>query len=414
MTLKTTFLFNRRLWRQTGKHLLIGLGLLSLQAFAAEPAVEELNPPAPKGSLQHHLSRLSEGRLLLSWVEKTNSSAQFRFSILQNGAWSSPQTVATTSKLLDRPAIIELSNQQLGAGWVVAKATAKDPNASDVYLSRSADGGKTWSKPEQASRDAHAYPYDLALAATQDGGLSAVWSDGRGIKQITGKNGKKSYTGNQALVGAILDAKARLSPEVVLDSDICSCCQPDTVSTADGLMTVYRDHGEGELRDVALVRWNAQAAGTPAVVHKDGWKIDGCPSNGPAIDAKGGQVVVAWFTGADSQPRVNVAFSDDGGQHFKDPVQLEGEAAVGYVDARLQDDGSALVSWRRRAADGPAQEVRIAKVPVSGEPQIQTLVTNGVFAKYPSEIPLLEQADGKTFLVWTDPSAKRLRLVSLP
>jgi len=415
MNLKTRYWNHYRLWRQAGAPWLIGLCLFSLQAFAGEPAVKELDPPAPKNSLQHHLGKLLDGRLLISWVEKTKTGKQaFRFSIRQNGAWSAPQTVATADKLLDRPAVVELSSHELGAGWVEAKATAKDPNASAVYLARSADGGRTWSTPEQASRNAHAYPYHLALAATVDDGLSAVWSDGRGIKQVTGNNGKKSYIGNQALVGTVLDAQAKVGPEVTLDADICSCCQPDTVSTADGLMTVYRDHGAGELRDIVLVSWNAQAAGTPAVVHKDGWKIDGCPSNGPAIDASGEQVVVAWFTGANGQPRVNIAFSNDSGKHFKDPVQLEGEAAIGYVDTRLLADGSALVSWRRRDTEGPAQELRVAKVSVTGEPQIQTLVSNAVFAKYPSEIPWLEQADGQTFMIWTDPKAKRLRLVSMP
>jgi hypothetical protein len=74
--------------------------------------------------------------------------------------------------------------------------------------------------------------------------------------------------------------------------------------------------------------------------------IQGCPVNGPAIDARDQRVVVVWFTAAQNRPRVQVSWSDDAGAGFS-PAQLlaEGQAVLGRVDVTLVAEAGALLSW---------------------------------------------------------------------
>ena len=99
----------------------------------------------------------------------------------------------------------------------------------------------------------------------------------------------------------------------------------------------------------------------PVARARDGWRIGGCPTNGPAVAATGHRVAVAWFTAADDRPRVQVAFSTDAGATFAAPLRIDGGQPVGWADAVLLDDGRALVSWLERTGEGTG-EIRLRVV----------------------------------------------------
>ena len=101
---------------------------------------------------------------------------------------------------------------------------------------------------------------------------------------------------------------ARWRTRQIVDGDACSCCSTDMAETVDGPVAVYRDHDAGEIRDISIVRrvdgkWTA-----PAPVHRDGWMIAGCPTNGPAVAAsglaRGGELVHRRGQPAAGQDRV--------------------------------------------------------------------------------------------------------------
>jgi hypothetical protein len=99
-----------------------------------------------------------------------------------------------------------------------------------------------------------------------------------------------------------LDASGAPLAEMLVDDAICDCCQTDAATTARGVVVVYRNRTEGEVRDIyttSLVdgRWTE---GRP--VHEDGWVIPACPVNGPAVDARGDDVAVAWFSAPATRP----------------------------------------------------------------------------------------------------------------
>jgi hypothetical protein len=153
---------------------------------------------------------------------------------------------------------------------------------------------------------------------------------------------------------ATVDAAGRMpAGDLEVDSRVCDCCQTDVARTTDGLVLVYRDRDENEVRDIAVVRVNEAGWSAPAIVHHDSWKISACPVNGPAIAAHGRNVAVAWFTAPD-QPRVRLAFSTDGGRNFAPVLDVADGGVAGRVDVVLLGEDRAVVSWLGDAPDGPA------------------------------------------------------------
>jgi hypothetical protein len=160
---------------------------------------------------------------------------------------------------------------------------------------------------------------------------------------------------------AAIDADGKLSDEAELDPRVCECCQTSAARTSDGIITVYRDRSDNEIRDIYVVTGQQQKWNSPRPVHNDNWQINGCPVNGPSLATRNQQVVVAWYTGVNNAPRVKVAFSTDAGRTFGAPIDVDEGDAQGRVDVVLLPDGSALVCWLAGTADGGAIKVRRVK-----------------------------------------------------
>jgi len=164
-----------------------------------------------------------------------------------------------------------------------------------------------------------------------------------------------------------LDASGAHVAHGVVDGDTCSCCPTAVGLTAAGPIAAYRDHEPGEIRDIAIVRVVNGAWTSPTLVHRDGWTINGCPTNGPALAADGARVAVAWFTAAGDVPRVKVAFSADNGATFDPPVQVDGAGSVGRPAVVMVRDGSAVVAWLASTGAGTGDgELRLRRVSRQG------------------------------------------------
>ena len=129
-------------------------------------------------------------------------------------------------------------------------------------------------------------------------------------------------------------------------------------------MVAYRDRSPDEIRDIYIVRSQGDGWSQPSLVHRDGWQINGCPVNGPAISAQGLDVAVAWFTVQDDAGRAFVAFSQDGGRSFGTPIRLDDAASAGRVQVVLLEDRSAVVTWIE--SGGEAQSFMARRVASDG------------------------------------------------
>ena len=131
----------------------------------------------------------------------------------------------------------------------------------------------------------------------------------------------------------------------------------------------------------------------------DGWHIEGCPVNGPAIAARGERVGVAWFTAPGGAPHVRFAWSTDGGASFAPALELDGAGSFGQTGLVLADDGTAIVTWWRAAAGGGTDLTLRTVAPDGslGEPRV--IAHSGT--TQPVDVPQIIAAGDDLLVAWT-------------
>jgi hypothetical protein len=378
------------------------LASLLLFPIASLAQMRELPSPAGQGSGQPNLVVAPDGRVHLSWIERIGEGRHsLRFSTMEGESWSTPKIIAEGSNWFvnwaDFPSMIVLPDGSLAAHWLAKSG----PNTFDydVHISRSSDGGKTWGKPFIPHQDGvkaeHGF---VSMFAAQDGSLATVWLDGREMKASAGDHGHGH--GNMTLRYVKVNRGGALTEEAVLDSRVCECCQTSAAMTSDGPVIVYRDRSEQEkeIRDISIVRQISGKWSAPRPVFQDGWQLNGCPVNGPAVAAVGRRVAVAWFTGANNSARVKLAFSNDAGENFAEPITIDDGNPTGRVDVMLLTDGSAIVSWLEKLPEGGAVRIRLVKPDGKSEKSI-TVTPTGVARS--NGFPQMVRAGDALVFAWT-------------
>ncbi|MBL8166569.1 MAG: exo-alpha-sialidase [Acidobacteria bacterium] len=381
--------------------VVVGLWLFSIVSFAQ---VRELASPAGTGSGQPNLAVAPDGRVYLSWIERLGEGRfSLRFSSLEKEKWSVPQVIAEGSNWFvnwaDFPSMVVLPDGSLAAHWL-AKSGA-GTFEYDVTIARSFDGGKTWGKPFVPHRDGvkaeHGF---VSLFAAQDGNLAAVWLDGREMKSDAHDAHGGHGHGNMTLRTVKIKRDGTLIEEAVLDTRVCECCQTSAAMTADGPVVVYRDRSDEEIRDISIVRLRDGKWSQPVSVFKDNWQINGCPVNGPSIAASGRRVAVAWFTGVNDKPRVKLAFSNDAGASFGEPITVDDGNPAGRVEALMLADGSALVCWLEKLPGGG--EVRMRRIKPDGKFDA-AITVSATGAARSNGFPQMARTGNTLVFAWTGP-----------
>jgi hypothetical protein len=330
--------------------------------------IKRTDSPAGVDSREPELNATADGRIVMSWVEKRGDKRYaLRFSVLDANGWSENRTVSEGDNWFinwaDFPSVIALSDGSLAAHWLVKSGTAT--YAYDVNIARSSDGGWTWSRPVVPHNDQTQTEHGfVSLLPLRDGRVGAVWLDGRNMKDMKEDDEHGPSPASMTLRYAAIDAKGELSDERQLDERVCECCQTAATLTGEGVIAVYRDRSYAEVRDIFTVRQSNGMWTLPSAIHPDNWKINGCPVNGPSVAADGRRVAVAWFTQAEDQARVKLAFSEDAGATFGKPVVVDDGQAVGRVDVLLLPDGSALVCWLSGTVE--AGEIKVRRIARDG------------------------------------------------
>ncbi|MCZ6880910.1 MAG: sialidase family protein [Gammaproteobacteria bacterium] len=392
---------------RAGKLLAILLVLASLGACSGEAPGHEIlaspvESPAAPGSAEPHLQASADGTVILSWLESAAGKATLRYSVYENQTWSSPHTVASGDDWFvnwaDFPSVTRINSDLWAAHWLQKRPGGT--YAYDVRMAFSGDG-VTWqpaiSPHDDGTPTEHGFVSMVALGDT----IGAVWLDGRRTAQTGGHdmNGGAA-DGGMTLRWATIDGGGQVLESTELDSLICDCCQTDLAKLSNGVAVVYRDRSENEIRDIGITRLTESGWSKPALVANDGWQIAGCPVNGPAVDSRADKVAVAWFTGADNIRQVRMAFSDDGGLGFSEPVTISSGTALGRVDVSWVADGLAVISWLDEL-DTKTAALRIRTVARNGTLG-ETLLIALTGSQRSSGFPHMLLAGGDLLFAWTD------------
>lgn len=363
----------------------------------------QLEAPAASGSGEPNLVVTPDGRVLLSWIEPAGEDGHsLRYAArAKGGAWSGPETIAKGQgwfvNWADFPSVGALPDGTLFAHWLAKSGPGT--YAYDVRVTASRDAGKSWGPPVVPHRDGTQTEHGfVSMTPWSAQTMGLVWLDGRKTAGAS-HEGHGQGQAEMSLVHSTLDGEGRLGPETVLDPRVCDCCQTDAVLAEGATVVVYRDRSHKEVRDMSVVRLAGGRWSEPSTVARDGWEINGCPVNGPAIAASGRNVAVAWFTAANAKSQVKVAFSSDSAETFGAPIVVDDGRPIGRVDVVVLAQGVALVSWLEQAQKGT--ELRVRRVSPDGT-RGEALTVADSSAARSSGFPRMVESGGEAVLAWRD------------
>ena len=413
-----------------------GISPASTDAVEATSVIEnsaarEIDSPAGPGSVDPNLSVGPDGRFYLSWLEPVQSKGPkgyaLKFAVRSRGGkWSAPRTITQGENRFDS-SILALPDGSLAAYWLTKSGPGRHANGVNLSISR--DGGRTWGEAIVPNRDRTQTERGFVSMIPANGGIAIVWLNGRkmtggdsdaaghgsaekarsGASQHTGDNDHQHTGGDHGAAGhgsaasememslmyTMIGLDGTLGKEVLLDGRVCECCQTSAAPTPDGMAVVYRDRSEKEVRDISIVRLKNGQWSEPQPLSKDGWEINGCPVNGPAISSARQNLAVAWFTAARDQRRVYATLSADGGATFGPPILVGDENPTGRVDVIALPSGKALVSWVERTPGGTRVRARIVRPDGSKASAI-------VIAEASSGVPRMKVYGDEVVIAWTD------------
>lgn len=348
-------------------------------------AVKSVKGPGGPDSKWPSLSVADES-LAMSWVEqKADGAKAFRFAKFDGKSWGNTKTIVAGPQLMlnwaDFPTIHALGEGRLAAHWLERPEGAK--GAYGIRIAFSKDDGASWK---------------IAFASTRpkSDGYEGFVSLSKGPKQLLA-----SFLDHSEPVTKLRLARfgydGSFAGEEVIDSDVCSCCQTTLVHAAATPVVAYRDHAAGEIRDNAVARYVDGKWILQGPVHRDEWKINACPVNGPAFSSRGEKVGAAWYTGAKGAPAVKVAVSPDAGASFGKAVVLDSERPLGRVDLAMCGDGM-IAAWLGRKAE--QAELRVAYLDLEGKMR-STKAIDTVSVARSSGFPRLAATAQGCYLAWT-------------
>lgn len=377
-------------------------------------AATRVGSPAGPGAGEPWLFVEPDGAVLMSWLEPAAEGHALRFAVLENDLWSPVRTVVAGEDLFvnwaDFPSVLRLPDGSLVAHWL--QRTGPETYSYGVQLARSSDDGETWSRPVTPHTDGTPTEHGFVslIPGQSVGSVRAVWLDGRNFAD------PEADPPFMSLRHAAVAADGSLSEERELDPRTCDCCQTSAATTDAGIVVAYRGRTAVEIRDIRVIHSTADGWTAPSVVHGDGWLISACPVNGPAIDAKGDLVAVAWFTAANDSPRVMLAFSHDAGMRFGTPIEVASSGEIGRslgrVDLELTPGGVALVSWLHEREGTTA--LMLAALDSAGSRSVTTVVPQ-LDGGRATGFPRLAFRGDEVLLAWTEPGdPAEIRIVEIP
>tara|TARA_B100000787_G_C16199267_1_gene303657 strand:- start:15449 stop:16648 length:1200 start_codon:yes stop_codon:yes gene_type:complete len=338
-----------------------------------------------------------DGNLTLSWISsEPDKEATLYYSQFKEEKWKEPIRVSSGSDWFvnwaDFPA--NAINDDLILTSFLQKS-ASGIYTYDVVLNLEKLSGEKIKENFLLNTDGieaeHGF---VSMIPTNKKGFFITWLDGRNTVEDTEEGHHKAMT----IRFAEITNTGEIINESELDAATCDCCQTSIAMTNDGPIVVYRDRGREEIRDIYSTKYVDGKWEDPKPVHEDGWKINGCPVNGPKVVVNSTNLAVAWFTVANDETVVNVSFSTSNGDVFDAPIKLNDLDAIGRVDVAFLNSKEVLVSYMEQ--DDQGTYLRVKKVSIEGEVS-ESYTISEIDGGRNTGVPQLEIMNDEAFLVWT-------------
>lgn len=226
----------------------------------------------------------------------------------------------------------------------------KNPESGSIRFSRAGTMRTVWSPAVTVNDDTKPASHGFQTAAVApDGTIYIAWLDGRDGRATTAgatggttsiymtksTDGGKTWSKN-VRVGTNVCPCCRVTWGFVNGKVIIGWRYVEPGDIRDIYIATSEDKGD---------TWSKA---TP--VFKDGWKIKGCPHVGPAMAVMNGKLYVTWFTEGSNDPAIYLAVSSDGGKTFAPRTKLSaGTTDPTHPQVVVNEDRLAIVFQARDA-----------------------------------------------------------------
>lgn len=365
----------------------------SIISETEENIIEVLvSPVSGNSSLPRLIS--SGDKLFMSWVEKTDTLVTLKYAFFKDNTWNEPEEIISGTDWFvnwaDYPAIAENNGNILTS---LLQKSASGTYTYDVKLNLFSKEKGSWKNNFILNLDdtqsEHGF---VSMLPYKDDSFFVTWLDGRNTVNVDKKKNQMT------LRGAVVTSEGAIIQDTQLDERVCDCCQTSATMTPNGPVVVYRNRSQEEIRDIDIVRWENGSWTAPITIVADDWYLPGCPVNGPAIDAFGENLAVAWYTAAGDNSRVIISFSEDSGKTFGLPFRLDHGDALGRVDLAMLDSESAVVSWLEPSGEDTL--IQLIKIQSNGT-KTEPITISKTSAERSSGFPQLEILGDRIYIAWT-------------
>lgn len=298
----------------------------------------------------------------------------------------------------DPPVMTVAPDGTLYIGWTVKPEAAADHKLTDLMLSASRDGGRSFEAPVPVKKGSESEAYGLVNLISDTGGqIGIAWLDAAGLKTppapvspggpagVMMFHHKEEVEPNKDLFFAVsVDGGKTFSAGKKLASEVCPCCKTSVTAAPDGRIYVsWRQVLPGGFRHIAVAS-SADKGVTfsgGVVVSDDKWQISACPVSGASmsVDA-GGLLSVLWYSAGEAgEAGLYAAESRDGGKTFG-PRRLVSPEAVSGMPVLL-GDGSQVFAAKENSVivrKGPSSGTADGRTPVIRDASLPAAVLVGV------------------------------------
>ncbi len=378
---------------------------------AANLTLTPLELKLPGNTAQPNVVATKTG-LVLSWQQKNADSCTtlYTATLSAQGNLGKAKPVASGCNWfvnwIDFPSVSIADNGDWLTYWL--QKSKADPYAYDIHVTRSIDSGQSWSTSVIPHTDATATEHGfvsmtpLSGAGGGAGGgdrVLMIWLDGRNTLADSAGAERAHGHGAEApmsLRSAEIDRAGKLHHAQEIDARVCSCCSTDLVGHDGGAIALFRDRSDAEIRDIAQARYQNGRWRASKLVNKDGWKIAGCPTNGPALAVIGKRAAAIWPTMIADQLQVRAKYLGSSAP----PVVLEkGEVVLGRPDAAAFGPGI-LVSWLGQSVNGTSTlKLRLLDARLEKLSEVNVAALSG---GRNIGVPKIAVYQNQAILVWTE------------
>ncbi len=323
---------------------------------------------------------VSGQRVIASWTATADDVMHVYAAVSEDaGATFSPPVrlddeSERVSANAEQPPRVAVSDQLVTVIW-----PARLEGQSTIRMARSHDGGRTFG----AASALHGAGLTglrgwQAMTPGRDA-VHAVWLDGRHAEPSSG--GHHHHASREAgaaappraaprqdVYSAVIAADGSIT-EAHVARDVCFCCKT-AVGVASGgrVFVAWRHIFPESMRDIALAVSGdgGRTFGPFARVSEDGWKLSGCPDDGPAlaVDARD-KVHIVWPTlvdGAEPRKAIFYSFTTDG-TSFAPRLQMSSAAIedAGHPQLAVDEAGNVAAAWDEHTGEKRNIVVRLSR-----------------------------------------------------